>query len=233
MIVNSVLEPVPDSSLPAFIAHRLPLGFLSAIRPIIDGSYDSSNDSAVATDSGLPYALNMRPHERNKLIFEFGHDLAQQYDLDVQAVRLSNGYYIPEIRSNGLVVHFKHLNPHEKLEEQLVKADYRKQRASANQLAPQLFLQGLEPEGYCEELEELYVILVFADSGHSKGTVGEIFFALPSSFGSVVAFAELSSVISAHPDIHASTQEIVEPVEADDDFDLPSTNQEIQTEQIS
>lgn len=185
-------------SFAALISRRFPESFISGVMTLVESGYDEACRIDSDVDGELPYRYNEIPHRRNRIIFELVHRHAERCGVSVMALRLDNGYHILELESGGLILHLKHQNPHEGLSEQLTKADYRKQKASVNSLSLQGFLEGFEPDGYFEEPDDCYAVLMFADSSVNKRSAGDIFFALPSPKGDLMAIASLDSVLGEY-----------------------------------
>lgn len=186
----------PETSLAHLLAKRLPPAFFERLRLAVDSGYDESLTVGAENSSGLPYFLNVRPHLRNERIAVHLHSISKQLGMDVRALRLDNSYWFTEIRCAEVCIHVKHFTPWESVPKQLTRAQYRRQSAAVNRLFGQQFLDGFEPQGYYDDGEEIYVVMVFADAADTKERAGDIFFAMPHPDDDQrVAYADLTEII--------------------------------------
>lgn len=198
----------------AFLASRIPIGFLNATRPLIEASYEEAFQGAPAQGE-LPYKYNLQPHSRNKLVFEQLHQLAEGLGMSPVARALDNSYHYLEIESKGLSIHVKHRNNYQSLKDQMVKADYRRQMTSINLPFGQMPLfADDEPVAIPGQA---YVILFYDDSAARKAEAGDIYFILPSNEeGKILAYAKVEDVIACSITGEAQTKPVL-----DDTIDLP------------
>ncbi len=180
-----------------FMADKLPPAFTKALFSAISVGYEEAYSDEPKSESDLKYRYNELPHRRNAIIYEHLHQLSEKKGLAVQQRRLDNGYFFPEISNERLRMHIKHFNPHESLKDQVLKADYRKQEASANLRYGQMFLPNFNQFEQGQDVELTYVILFFEDSFDRKSELESVYFALPSTTGEILAVAALDEVILA------------------------------------
>ena len=148
--------------------------------PLIGASYERKPfKDAPVPDGELPYRNNLLPHNRNKLVFEHLHQLADGLGMSPVMRALDNGYFYLEIESKGLSVHIKHRNAYQSLKEQMVKADYRRQMTSINLPFGQMPL--FADDKLVASTGQAYVILFYDDSAVKRSEVGDIYFILPSN----------------------------------------------------
>jgi hypothetical protein len=221
-MATTALEPTenPTPTFAAFLASRLPLGFLNAARPLIGASYEEAFQGTPVPDGELPYRNNLLPHNRNKLVFEHLHQLADGLGMSPVARALDNGYFYLEIESKGLSVHIKHRNAYQSLKEQMVKADYRRQMTSINLPFGQMPL--FADDKPMAIPGQAYVILFYDDSAVKRSEVGDIYFILPSNEeGNILGYSKIEDVIASS----APTAQQPKPASTDI-IDLPSNQDE-------
>ena len=190
------LSEGPSPSFAALLASRLPIGFLNAVKPSIDGSYDVAYKGTPLKDGSLPYLLNLIPHNRNRLAFELLHDLATTFGMTPTAKVLDNGYHYLEIESKGLTLHVKHRNNYQTLKEQMVKADYRRAMTGMNSHFGQMPL--FTDDKPVAIPDQIYAIMFFEDSASKRGEAGDVYFILPSKDeGNILAYEGIDAVIAS------------------------------------
>ncbi len=205
-------EPVPP--LATYLSRRVPIRFLSELRPLISSSCDQAfPDQSPNHDNDHPYWKNIQPHERNAFVFERLHAFAEVCGIGVTAMKLDNHYAYPEFASNGLTFHVKHENNYQTLAQQISEANYRLSMAGTNtgfgQLPLQIFSDAIQAPS------EAYLVIFYSD-GPTKNSVGRIYFVLPSSEGKIIEAIDIEKVIAAY-----EPPEEEAPPAIDDDIPLP------------
>jgi hypothetical protein len=208
-------EPVPP--LATFIARKIPIEFLREIRPLLESSCEEAFSEESGThDNDYSYWKNVQPHDRNAFAFERLHSLGVRIGMTTVERRLENHYSYPEFESNGLTFHVKHDDNYRSLQEQITKADYRLSMAGMNSGFGQLPLQNFGDP--IKAPDEAYLVIFYSD-GVDKGSVGRIFFALPSKDGEIIDTCDLEKVIDAYqPPMDEA------PPNPADDIPLPPKN---------
>jgi hypothetical protein len=214
--LDSAGQPIPRFA--AFLASRIAREFLEAARALIDSSCEAAfSGTPPGHDTELPYWKNVQPHDRNSLVFERLHNLAEDMRMTAKAGELDNTYHYLQIEAGGVVIHVKHRNNYQSLTEQITKAGYRRQLATMNTGFTQQYLA--LPQYRTKAPDRAYVILFYED-GERKSSVGRIFFVLPDAQDvNNLPQCSIEEVIQAY-----MPQPEQNVVLADDDIPLPPKN---------